>query len=202
MSQSSDKSQDKLERKRCSFFTQLRKIKKEHKKINKTYRTAKQKFSLAVTDHLRKTRSSADKESTQQFHFDPSLLKPSEKTSAPTIENDGIKKMFRNIAKQTHPDKLFDSNDDEKNERVKLFQEARIAALKKDWMSLFEIAQMLGVGTPTTTSEHNKFLKNKIVELKNEISSMQRDPAWVWYHATSEKVKSFILEHYFRTHMR
>ena len=110
--------------------------------------------------------------------------------------------MFRNIAKQTHPDKLFDSNDDEKNERVKLFQEARIAALKKDWMSLFEIAQMLGVGTPTTTSEHNKFLKNKIVELKNEISSMQRDPAWVWYHATSEKVKSFILEHYFRTHMR
>lgn len=199
MSKKSDKSQDRLDRRRCSFFVQLGKIKKEHKKINKIYLVARRKFSLAITDYSRKVSPPSEKEVKQHTYFDPSSLGPSEKKSAPVVENEGIKKIFRKIAKQTHPDMLFESGDEEKVERIKMFQEARLAAIKKDWMALFEIAQALGVDTPKTTSEHNQFLKNKIEELKKEMSSIQRDPAWVWYHTSSEKVRAFIVEHYFRT---
>ena len=142
MSETLNKNQDRLDRRRRSLFTQLGKIRAEHRRINEIYLIAKRKFSLAVTDHLRKVRPSTGKDGDPSTHFDPSSFKPSEKKSAPVVENEGIKKIFRRIAKQTHPDTLFDSDDDEKSERVKLFQEARLAAIKKDWMSLFEIAHI------------------------------------------------------------
>ena len=200
MDNTSIENEARLNRKRKSLFIQLRHFRKEYQKISKIYEVAKRQFFLAVLDYTSKNDININHDSTHdRTHLGPKDNKSFQKKSAPIVESEDVKKIFRKIAKQTHPDMLIDLGVDEKVEKIKLFQEARQAAIKKDWMTLFEIAQDLGVDMPQTTDDHNIFVKHKINEVRDKLTDIQRDPIWAWHHTNSEKIRLSIITRYIQT---
>lgn len=97
-----------------------------------------------------------------------------------------IKHMYRDIAKQVHPDK---TNKDEESER--LMRQATRAKESGDLISLFDMCDSLGLDTPNLRDGHLKYIEKTIQTKEAEIKQMKNSDAWIWYHA-NDKVKAKI----------
>ena len=91
---------------------------------------------------------------------------------------DWAKKLYREIAKTSHPDKNRDSQDAKKMSEI--FQKASDAFSKENFSSLVDIA--LDLDVPVEIS--NEMLLEKTVDrikfTKKEISEIENSAAWLW----------------------
>lgn len=123
-----------------------------------------------------------------------------EAPSAPVVERKDVKKIFRKIAKETHPDAILDDgmSAEEQQKRVEMFQTARKASEEQDWYSLFKIADDLGIQLANNSVEYRNILKLAIKSVRSNIMAIYNDPAWVWYHCHPSK-KRQIINHFIKS---
>ena len=110
-------------------------------------------------------------------------------------EKDGnLKKVFRKIALQIHPDKLEKFSDFEKQLKTKLFEKARDAFQKNDYYAMVEVAEQLKIDLPPPTQEQIELMKKTNKSLEKEIDAQKS--VWGWYHADERNEKEKIMDRY------
>ncbi len=102
-----------------------------------------------------------------------------------------MKKLYRDIAKETHPDKV-------KNRKLnELYLKSTKYYTDSDITGIYYICDELGI-TYEVDDKDNKIINDKIYNLKNRISFMESTLTWKWYHSNDEKEKEQIILGYIK----
>ena len=133
-----------------------------------------------------------------EFQEDPGPDPEPEPPSADKIADPEVKKMFKKIAHQCHPDKLEDLEDGfEKQKKEQLYQKARQALENNDVLIMADVASELGVEVPEITEVQLKQTENKIISIKKELSMIESSAVWHWFFTEDPKTKDNILKQIF-----
>ncbi len=110
-----------------------------------------------------------------------------------------LKKLFRRIAGETHPDKTKANGftNKEISRLEKIFKKALQAYNDNNWYVLYSLALDLDLKTSKPTQEHIDWIENDIRNTMGNIAQIGNLSAWVWYTGDLSK-KEFALKDYFR----
>ena len=113
-----------------------------------------------------------------------------------------MKRVYKQIAMETHPDKV-DQRDDlsifEQAQRVGQFGKARKALVDQDGSTLLQIAEELSIDADIDVSMKIDMMNSKISSLQEKVKKIYRSPPWIWgesYGNPSIRIK--LLEGYCR----
>ena len=105
-------------------------------------------------------------------------------SSAPKIQSSDYpkwaKKLEREIAKKTHPDKLSGCSDEEIKSKTEMFLKAKENIKNKNFIDLLPIAMSLGIDFSKHSSEFKKSIKERIREIQIKIYEIQKTIYWQW----------------------
>ena len=91
--------------------------------------------------------------------------------------------LFKKIAVKTHPDKMLNLDEEEKEERETLYLIAQRAVADDDLATLIEVAAELGVDSGIAQDTQVKIIQQKIDFIREKMHNIKQTAAWVWYHA-------------------
>lgn len=109
-----------------------------------------------------------------------------------------IKKMFKSIAKEVHPDKLVSLPQEEKQKKKDLYQAARRALEEEDFASLYTICKELDLELPEIDEEATAKIGKQISSVKMEINRLKSTFMWQWLFATTKEQKDNLVEQLFQ----
>lgn len=92
------------------------------------------------------------------------------------------KKLFKEIAVKTHPDKIKENNSNE------VFVKANKANKSKNFSELLSIAEDLNIDT-TKYLEDERLLELHCADITRKIREIKERIAWIWYHTPREELK-------------
>jgi hypothetical protein len=108
------------------------------------------------------------------------------------VVDEKLRKIYRGIAKKTHPDKISD---------IRL-NDIYIMASKmyesNDVMGIYSICDQLGIPYELTI-EDSETLKSQISMMKERVGFMESTFTWKWYHTEDEGERSRILVEYIKS---
>lgn len=117
-----------------------------------------------------------------------------DKSAAPEV-----RKMFRKIATQCHPDKLHDMTDGfEKRKKEELYEKARQALESDDMVLMADVASELGMEIPEISKEQLKKTEQKIMAIKKELHQIESTLVWHWFFIEDAEQKETILKKLFQ----
>lgn len=94
---------------------------------------------------------------------------------SPIIKNEGLKKIYRDIAKKTHPDKIMDSD------KNSTYIKATESYNKNDILDLIYYATKLGIEYSHNSLDVKKMREN-IVSMKSKIGMYETSLPYQWYY--------------------
>jgi hypothetical protein len=106
---------------------------------------------------------------------------------------DKVKKLYREIAKVTHPDKA------KTDEHTGLYMQATVAAEEFDLFTLFEICSKLRI-EHSVDGEDKEILKVKIDKKKDKLKNIESSFIWLYTHAKTEQEKQFLINQFAEKH--
>ena len=115
---------------------------------------------------------------------------------------DEIRKLFKQIATQTHPDKFANANSSEKLVNKQIFMQAKEAAEEHNYFKLQQIASRLGVDLPEIDPKRLKLMEKEAKRVKVKISRIQNTAAWQWFDEESEKRQKNLMAQYVKRLLR
>jgi len=121
---------------------------------------------------------------------------PTKKIKKKNPDSKSVKKLYRAIARESHPDALIGVSSEEAQKKEELFRRAQQASENADLSDLLEIAEDLNISPPDPEKEHIQILKKNIKNLKQAIKMVKDTTAWQWYHTENEERKEAILIRY------
>ena len=108
-----------------------------------------------------------------------------------------VKKLFKKIATQTHPDKLpIYMMPEEVRWRTNLFTKASASAEKNDWVQLYEIANELNILLPPATEDQIKMINTECEKIKQKNKRTESTFAWIVFHSEGEDETELWLKKY------
>ena len=122
----------------------------------------------------------------------------SDPKAPPVDKSMQLKKLFRRIAEQTHPDKVRASgfSDKEIFRMERIFIKAKQAYDDENWYILYSIAIELGLAIDDPTDEQIEWIEEDIKKTLHKIAQIANLTAWHWYTGT-EVEKKMALQFYF-----
>jgi len=123
----------------------------------------------------------------------------SQNTDAPINKTNELKKLFRRIAEQTHPDKVRASGFSEKEvaRLESVFKRAREAYDNENWYILYIIAIDLELEIQDPSQQQVEWIEEDIKKTLAEIAQIANLTAWHWYIG-DELSKKRALQYYFQ----
>tara|TARA_Y100000593_G_scaffold79438_1_gene147914 strand:+ start:6501 stop:7139 length:639 start_codon:yes stop_codon:yes gene_type:complete len=105
-------------------------------------------------------------------------------------------KIYREIAKEIHPDKLSKLLSlSEANEKEEMFKKASGAMNKEDWGILLEIADRLNI-KPKNFDGMAEEIKKEIKRLKNLIENNEKMFSWAFINADSDEERDQVIRNF------
>ena len=127
---------------------------------------------------------------------EPQEKKKKDKIDPNTVDKstkDKVKKLYREIAKITHPDKA------KTDEHTELYIQSTVAAEEFDLFTLYEICAKLDI-SHSIDIEDKDILKIRINKKRDELKSIESSFIWLYVHAQTEEKKQEIINHFIKTH--
>lgn len=127
--------------------------------------------------------SSNQENNTSQTEVEQSKSKQSSNFVDDVVKNtdEELKKIFKKIAKETHPDLLHTKSDFEREKKQDLFNVAKTAIEKEDYFELTRVAAELGIDTPPPTLKHVRMVEETSRKIEQEIRKLKNSVAWTWW---------------------
>ena len=110
------------------------------------------------------------------------------------VRSEKIKKLYREVAKLTHPDKV---NDIKLND---IYIKSTKSYDENDLISIYAICSELNIDYESEESD-NIFISQRINVLKERISFMESTFTWKWHTADDNVQKDDILMNYIRAQL-
>mgnify|MGYP001252026246 CR=1 FL=1 len=188
----------RAEKKYELMLLRLRYLKKDLQFVKETNEEAQQAFSQAFKAFV-KYLPDAQRESVEKIVKKETPPKETEekkktkkKTRAPVKtekKKREVQKLFKKVAKDSHPDRIIGLSEEEQERKKELFKEAQAAADESDLFDLIEVAEKLDIEIPEASEESIELLKESIAKINGEIKKIKQSFAWVWYHDPSKRDK-------------
>jgi len=153
------------------------------KKINSKIDNIFQRRSEELNDRIESI-----KESNQEVSIEE------EEVIVEKVIDKRVKKLYREIAKITHPDRIDNKKLND------LYIKATHFYDNNDIAGTYSICNELDIDYEPDESD-NQLISNKINGLKNRISFIESTLTWVWYHSTDEKEKEQMLLRYIKNQL-
>ena len=96
---------------------------------------------------------------------------------------DGIKKLYREIVKRTHPDKT--QGKENRAELDAMYIKSKVAADSHDIYELLVICDSLGIAWSIDISD-KEMLKDSLVGKKDRLAQIEKSWIWLWINAPTE----------------
>ena len=152
-------------------------------------------FLELVNDELSKIEPDQIKEPVDTIN-EPKSVKVESKIDMSTVSENTkvkIKKIYREIVKRTHPDKI---NSEELNE---LYIKATEYYVTYDIFELYFISKTLNIKIKLSLDETNTL--NKLIELKKvELKSIETSFIWLWLNAQTDDEKNKLVHSFLKAH--
>jgi len=184
------------EKKFTLLSVRVKYLKEEHRVTTEIFNDASRSFSGEFLLKIKHSGSAPSPASNQEVAGKDSSAPPDNDSSIDHTKDDDLKKIYRKIATDSHPDKTIDKSDFEKKYKAQLFEKARQSYEEGDYCTLSELAKELGFEPPRPTKKHVKMAKSTIVKLEKDIKKMKNTYAWVWYNEEVKEKKDTIMEKY------
>lgn len=107
-----------------------------------------------------------------------------------------IRKLFKQIATKTHPDKFSNAKSAEKSLNKQVFLQAKAAAEENNYFKLQQIAQRLGLDLPEIDVKRLKLMEKEAKNIRNKVKKVQKTIAWVWFAQEDEKSQEKVMRRY------
>jgi len=107
-------------------------------------------------------------------------------------DNHQIRKVFKKIAIETHPDKLISKSDFEIEYKASLFEKAKKSLDDNDFCGIIEVAKKLDIEVEELTEQQIKEISLKNQEMSHEIRKFKSSVAWVWFFSDEESRKNIM----------
>lgn len=98
------------------------------------------------------------------------------------------KSLYRQISIKTHPDKLLNSDDEDKREKIEVYNQASKSYSERDYSVLVLIAVDLKLTLPENV-QINDILSEKCDEYLSDTKVLKGTLFWSWHHSTEEQRK-------------
>ena len=106
--------------------------------------------------------------------------------------NENIRKIYRSVAKKTHPDKISDARLND------IYIMAREMYESNDVMGIYSICDQLGIPYEMSV-EDLATLKDRISMMKDRVAFMESTFSWKWHHSEDEGERSRMLFEYVKS---
>ena len=106
--------------------------------------------------------------------------------------NENIRKIYRIVAKKTHPDKISDARLND------IYITAREMYESNDVMGIYSICDQLGIPYEMSI-EDLATLKDRILMMKDRVVFMESTFSWKWHHSEDEGERSRIIFEYVKS---
>lgn len=104
-----------------------------------------------------------------------------------------IKKIFRDIVKKSHPDKIGS------DEHLEIYISAKDAYEDNDLMELYRICGKLGISVDPEVED--MMLLEELIELKRqEIKNIESSFIWTWIKTETQEKKDGLVDQFIKTH--
>ncbi|MEK9769146.1 MAG: hypothetical protein VW683_09515 [Betaproteobacteria bacterium] len=136
-----------------------------------------------------------DGETGEEFYVNPDEIEETDIDDKQGI----IKKLYRKIASETHPDKLIASgfSQGEVERKESIFKKAKEAYERDNWYTLYSVAVDLGIEVGEIDEKHIDWIEEDIKLTMGRISKMGQLFVWVWYTSDDEGKKR-VMDQYFK----
>ena len=105
------------------------------------------------------------------------------------------KKLFRQVVKLTHPDKLSGNIDKDTQDRLSAaYQDIKEAMNTYDFVKIALIAQDLNINLKSVVVEDFVMFRKKEIELQEQIKKIKTSIFWIWSISTIEQKDQIIQE--------
>lgn len=94
---------------------------------------------------------------------------------------EGIKDLYREIVKLTHPDKTLSLSEEEINERSELYNEAVEGKKNGDFWAIFKTALELDIPVENLSFEYLVQIEESIAKLEEKMLRMKGDLMYKWF---------------------
>ena len=115
---------------------------------------------------------------------------------------DEIRKLFKQIATKTHPDKFSNAKNTEKAVNRQIFMQAKSAAEEHNYFKLQQIARRLGLELPEIDLERLDLMEKEAKRVKVKVSRIQKTAAWQWFDEENEKNQKTMMSRYVKSLLR
>jgi len=105
-----------------------------------------------------------------------------------------VRKLYREIAKVTHPDRVSNKKLND------LYIKATMFYNDNDIAGTYSICDELDINYEPNDSD-SKMIMDKINNLKSRIGFMESTLTWVWYHSTDDKEKEQMILRYIKNQL-
>lgn len=160
----------------------------EYEETLEIYEIAKKEFIIAVNEYAYNNKKDNPLKTAE-------IIK--EKTNSSLTASE-VKKVYRDIALKTHPDKLSNCDEDEIEEKKEIYNKAIKARNENDIETLVRLASDLKIDMEEMSMDSLENLEKQIDKKEKEIDAMHKDIAWVWYYANNVERKN-ILDNIFKS---
>jgi hypothetical protein len=106
-----------------------------------------------------------------------------------------MKKMFRDVMKKTHPDKV------KSEELVEIYIKSKEAYELNDLLSLSHYANKLNIEVRLNVVEI-KILKDLLLKKKESLEVIESSWLWLWYNSKTKEGKKKVVELYYEKHIK
>ena len=121
---------------------------------------------------------------------------PKKKIDPNTVDKstrEKVKKLYREIAKITHPDKA------KTDEHTELYMQATMASEEFDLYTLYEICSQLNISHSIDSGDKD-ILKIRINEKKDKLKNIESSFIWLYAHAATDEAKQKLVDQFVNKH--
>lgn len=175
----SKKNQHSLDKKFKKLKHHIAYLNMEHDEIFDVFKHAKETFISNMFTYC------SEKKITSPFSQNKD-----KKSKAKKQDKQQTKELFREIVKQTHPDKTKDLPEEEVEARAELYQEATEGKMSGDFNKILKVALELDIEINNINFELIEALEEAIHKMETKINNIEKDVMYKWYYSTPENQTS------------
>ena len=150
----------------------------EHEELMSSFKAAQKTFISTMFEYC------ARKNISPPFESGPQERNKKEKKTKKEI-----KELYREIVKQTHPDKIQNLSEEEIESRAELYHEASQGKDSGDFNKILKVALDLDIEIENVNADLIITVEEEIFKMEEKISSIKKDLMYKWYHAEPAQKK-------------
>jgi len=109
-----------------------------------------------------------------------------------------FKDLFKKLAMHLHPDRAEGLTAEEKDDRLSMFKDAKMALDNGDYFLLLDMSERFGIRMPKNYKQQTRWMKARIKQIDQEIRAQKHTYNYVFSECETESEKAKIVKNFLR----